>query len=125
MVNKIAKITIYVNNQDEAVNFWVEKMKFRKVFDQEIGSGIRWIEVAFSQDYETNIILYSKDTMKHVDPTMLAHPAMMFGTNDIEKTYQELKDNNVKVDGMIQMPYGMVFPFYDQDGNTFLVTENK
>ena len=28
MVNKIGKITIYVNNQDEAKKFWIEKMGF-------------------------------------------------------------------------------------------------
>ena len=29
MINKIAKVTIYVNNQDEAKKFWTEKIKLR------------------------------------------------------------------------------------------------
>ena len=28
MINKIFKITIYVNNQEEAKKFWVDKMGF-------------------------------------------------------------------------------------------------
>ncbi|HCL04411.1 MAG TPA: glyoxalase, partial [Lachnoclostridium phytofermentans] len=44
---------------------------------------------------------------------------------DIQKTYQELLDKEVKVDEILTMPYGSMFNFYDMDGNTFLVREDK
>ncbi|WP_367118167.1 VOC family protein [uncultured Clostridium sp.] len=33
MVDKIGKITIYVNNQDEAKKFWTQKMGFVVKFE--------------------------------------------------------------------------------------------
>lgn len=125
MINKIGKITLYVDNQEKALVFWTEKMGFTKTFDQEIGPGFRWIEVAPKDNEETTLILYSKEVMKQVDSAMLVHPAMLFSTKDIETTFQELKNNDVKVDEMQQMPYGIMFSFYDQDGNTFLIREDK
>ncbi len=37
MINKIGKITIYVNNQEEGKEFWVNKMKFVVKLEQQMG----------------------------------------------------------------------------------------
>lgn len=60
MINKIGKITIYVENQEEVKKFWTEKVGFV-----------------------------------------------------------------VKVDDLMKMPYGSIFTFYDQDGNEYLVREDR
>ena len=45
MINKVAKVTVYVNNQDEAKKFWTEKLNFVTKIDATEGP-LRWIEVA-------------------------------------------------------------------------------
>lgn len=37
MINNIGKITLYVNNQEEAKEFWTKKMKFVVKLEQPMG----------------------------------------------------------------------------------------
>ena len=46
MINKVAQIMLYVNDQDETLKFWTEKVGFSVVSDQNNGQGFRWIEIA-------------------------------------------------------------------------------
>lgn len=45
MIKEIGKITIYVNNVEEAKKFWLEKMNFIIKFEAEMGPGFKWLEV--------------------------------------------------------------------------------
>lgn len=45
MITKVGQIMVYVQNQDEAVRFWTEKMGFH-VSEEDNGQGMRWIEIA-------------------------------------------------------------------------------
>ena len=56
MINKVAKVTVYVNNQDEAKKFWTEKLNFVTKIDATEGP-LRWIEVA-PQESEWVTIVY-------------------------------------------------------------------
>lgn len=46
MIHKVGQIMLYVNNQDEAVNFWTEKVGFHVVAEEDNKQGMRWIEIA-------------------------------------------------------------------------------
>ena len=61
MINKVGQIMLYVNNQDEAVNFWTEKVGFSVISEEDNGQGMRWIEIAPTKDAETSIILHNKE----------------------------------------------------------------
>lgn len=125
MINKIGKITIYVDNQDEAKKFWIEKMNFIVKFEQEMGPGMKWVEVCPNKDEFTTFVLYDKNLMKSQNPrTNLLHPSIMLSTNNIEKTYADMKTNGVQVEEFKKMPYGSMFSFKDQDGNGYLVRED-
>lgn len=41
MINKIGKITLYVNNQEEAKSFWIEKLGFVVKFEQAMGPNMK------------------------------------------------------------------------------------
>ncbi|GAA0608318.1 hypothetical protein GCM10009001_27090 [Virgibacillus siamensis] len=41
MINKIGQIMLYVNNQEEAVTFWTEKVGFHVISDDNDGHGMR------------------------------------------------------------------------------------
>ena len=126
MVNKIGKITIYVNNQDEAKKFWIEKMGFVVKFEQEMGPGIKWIEVGPSESEFTTFVLYNKSMMESQHPAAnVGHPSILLSTTDIDKTYSELKDNGVELGKLMEMPYGRMFSFNDNEGNAYLIREDK
>lgn len=41
MINNISKITIYVQDQEQAKNFWVNKLKFIVKFEQQMGPNMK------------------------------------------------------------------------------------
>lgn len=125
MINKIGKITIYVNNQEEAKKFWIEKMNFVVKLEQPMGPNMKWLEVAPSKDEFTSFVIYEKQIMLSQNPKAnVSHPNIILSTNNIEETYEELKSKDVKVGKIISMPYGKMFKFEDIDGNDYLVRED-
>ncbi|MFQ6862259.1 MAG: VOC family protein [Beduini sp.] len=125
MIKTISKITLYVKDQEEAERFWVEKLDFKVKMKQPMGENHYWLEVC-PKDAETSFVLYNKDMMKKQNPnTSLEHPSILLSSPDVMFTFQMLSDRGVKVDPVIDMPYGKMFTFYDQDGNAYLLREDK
>ncbi|ASW42477.1 VOC family protein [Clostridium isatidis] len=126
MINKIGKITIYVENQEKAKEFWTEKVGFVVKAENPMGPNMTWLEVGPSEDEFTTFVLYEKKLMKAQNPDInTGHPSVLLSTNNIDETYNKLKEKNVKVDELMKMPYGSIFTFYDQDGNQYLVREDR
>lgn len=125
IINKIGKITVYVEDQEQAKEFWLHKLGFVLKFEQQMGPNMKWIEVGPSDEEFTTLILYSKAAMQQQKPSKVAHPSVLFSTTDIEAAYEKIKENGVKVDDMLRMPYGTMFTFYDQDGNDYMLREDK
>ncbi|MEW9077002.1 VOC family protein [Terrisporobacter glycolicus] len=126
MINKIGKITIYVNNQEEAKAFWTKKMNFVIKLEQPMGPNMTWLEVGPSEDEFTSFVIYEKQLMlAQKSDANVSHPSIILSTNDIETTYNELKSKEVNVGKLMIMPYGKMFNFVDQDKNEYLVREDK
>lgn len=126
MIKKIGKITIYVNNQEEAKVFWTEKLNFAVRFEQSMGQNMKWIEVGPSENEFTTFVLYDKNLMKAQNPkNSTEHPSIILSTDNIQVTYDEMKAKGVEVGELNIMPYGKMFSFKDQDGNDYLVREDR
>lgn len=125
MIEKIGKITIYVKDQEQAKDFWLNKVGFVLKYEQVIGPGMSWIEVGPNEDEFTTLVLYSRFAMEQQKPSAIAHPSIIFSTTDIETTYKKMKQNGVMVDEMQRMPFGTMFSFEDQDGNNYLLREDQ
>ena len=79
MINKVGQIMLYVNNQDEAVKFWTEKVGFSVISEEDNGQGMRWIEIAPTKEAETSIILHNKELIAKMQPELnLGTPSLMF-----------------------------------------------
>lgn len=125
MINKIGKITIYVNNQDEAKEFWTKKINFIVKLEQPMGPNMKWLEVGPNKEEFTSFVIYEKQLMLNQNPEAnVSHPNIILSTEDIETTYAELKANGVELGELMIMPYGKMFNFRDQDGNNYLVRED-
>ena len=124
MITKLGQVMLYVNNQDEAVKFWTEKVGFQVISEEDNGEGMRWIEIAPSKESETSIILHNKEFVAKMSPELnLGTPSLMFLTEDLEGLYGKLTEENVTVGEMVNMPSGKVFNFADGEENYFAVME--
>jgi predicted enzyme related to lactoylglutathione lyase len=126
MINKIGKITLYVNNQEDAKKFWTEKLNFVVKFEQPMGPNMKWLEVGPNEDAFTTFVLYDKNLMMAQNPsTNVAHPSILLSTKDIDVAYEQMKSKGVEVGELQKMPYGSMFSFKDQDGNEYILREDK
>lgn len=125
MINKIAKVTIYVNNQDEAKKFWTEKLNFVTKIDATEGP-LRWIEIAPKESEWVTIVLYDKNLMKAQYPDANTdYKTVILSTEYLDNAYIEMKAKGVEVTDIVTMPYARLFTFKDQDNNVYLLREDK
>ncbi len=126
MINKIFKITIYVNNQEEAKKFWVDKMGFEVRREENMMGQHKWLEVSPKDDDSTTFVLYDKNLMKSQNSSInVGHPSVMLYTKDIEKSYSDMKSIGIVVGEIMNYPYGKMYNFFDNDGNTYLLYSDK
>lgn len=117
---------VYVNNQDEAVKFWTEKAGFTVISEEENGQGMRWIEIAPSNNVETSIILHNKELISKMQPELnLGTPSLMFFTENLDQLHSHLVNKNVTVGEIVNIPAGRVFNFADSEENYFAVMEKS
>jgi lactoylglutathione lyase len=124
VINKLGQVMLYVKNQDEAVNFWTEKVGFSVISEEDNGQGFRWIEIAPTKEVETSIILHNKDFIAKMEPELnLGTPSLLFFTDNLDKLHNDLSNKNVTVGEIVTMPSGRVFNFADSEENYFAVLE--
>ncbi|KXZ18185.1 glyoxalase [Bacillus nakamurai] len=126
MINQVGQIMLYVNNQDEALQFWTEKAGFSVVSEEDNGQGFRWIEIAPAKESETSIILHDKEFIAKMQPELnLNTPSIMFFSENLDKLYKDFSDKDITVGEIVNMPSGRVFNFADHEKNYFAVMEKK
>ncbi|MFJ7976740.1 VOC family protein [Peribacillus sp. JNUCC 23] len=126
MINKIGQIMLYVNNQDEALKFWTDKVGFSVVSEEDNGQGLRWFEIAPTKEAETSFVLHNKELIAKMQPELNLHtPSIMFYSENLEKLYKDFSDKNIKVGEIVTMPFGKVFNFADNEDNYFAIMEKK
>lgn len=126
MFSKVGQIMLYVNNQDEAVKFWTEKLGFTVVAEENNNQGFRWIEIAPKKGAETSLILHDKDFVSKMSPGLnLDTPSLMFFTENLEQLHNDLLNKKITVGEIVNMPSGKVFNFADNEENYFAVMERK
>lgn len=126
MINKVGQIMLYVNNQEETLKFWTEKVGFSEVSRQDNGEGFKWIELAPTKESETTIIIHNKEIIAKMQPELnLNTPSLLFFTDNLDELYNHLLKNNVTLGEIVNMPTGRVFNFADNENNYFAVMEKK
>lgn len=125
MIRKVGQVMLYVDNQDQARNFWTEKLGFQVVAEEDDGQGMRWIEIA-PPGADTTIVLQNKEFVAKMSPGLnLGTPSLMFYTDDADRLHEDLKNKNVKVGELMDIPSGRVFNFADDEENYFAVMTRK
>ncbi len=97
---KIIVTSLFVQDQDRALEFYSEKLGFVKKHDIPMGK-FRWITlVSPDDDGGTELLLEPNEhpASKEFQEKIFAEgiPATMFGVADIHKEYERLLENGVK-----------------------------
>lgn len=126
MINKVGQIMLYVNNQDEAVQFWTEIVGFGVKLEEDNGQGMKWIEIAPTEKAETTLILHDKELIAQMQPELnLGTPSLMFFTEKFDELHAHLTNQNITVGEIMTLPTGRVFNFADYEENYFAVMEQN
>ena len=121
MIKGVKHITICVKDQDRALKFYTQQLGFKLLVDAPMGEGQRWIELEIP-GAQTQIVLFTPEG--HED-RIGTSSNVIFTTDNIGKTYQELKDRGVQfTKGPANEPWGSYALFQDSEGNTFCLSSS-
>ena len=117
MITHVKFVSIPTRNQDLALTFYTEKLGFKLVTDQPYDDKQRWIELRIGGS-DTRFVLFGMDESRI--------GSMFNGAlacDNVEKTYQELKERGVKfMCPPQQQEWGSFAMFEDIDGNKFVLS---
>ena len=123
MITHVKLVSIPVTNQDKALEFYTQKLGFTVVMDEPFSnaSNARWIELRTPQG-QTRVVLLK---VERNDPRVGRLSNIVFATDDVEKTYFDLKTKGVQFkEPPNKQHWGMFTQFVDLDGNTFVLASN-
>jgi hypothetical protein len=123
VITSIASTSVFVKDQQESLNFWVEKVGFEVICDINLESNLRWIEIApISSNSSINLYPLSLISKKDLKPM----PVIVFRTDDIRSTFNSLKAKGVTFSrNPLKSILGTHAMFKDVDGNEFLILEKS
>jgi catechol 2,3-dioxygenase-like lactoylglutathione lyase family enzyme len=125
MITSILSTTVFVSDQDRALDFYVGKLGFEKRADQPMGPDApRWIAVA-PKGAATTLVLY-KPTPSNPGASSYELAKSLIGTftpfifqvDDMTRIYDELSAKGVEFgDKPEKQPWGWWATIKDPDGN--------
>ena len=119
MIKQIKFVSIPVQDQNRALDFYTEKLGFTIITDQPFDDKQRWIELRIPKA-ETRVVLF---TAEGEEKRIGSFMNLSYNCDDIEQTYNELRERGVEFEGPPQkQPWGTYAMFKDSEGNRFIVS---
>ncbi len=113
----ISIVTLPVNDIDQAVRFYTEKLGWKQTMDAPMGEGMRWVTVAppGGQAEFTLSVGTGPGTPKKPG----GFSGVIFHVDDVHKTAETFKTKAIEItDGPRNEPWGGWAMFKDSEGNT-------
>ena len=138
MLNQLTNTQVWVHDQDEALVFYTEKLGLELREDvtvPELGN-FRWLSVGVPGQQDVAITLMAipgppvfdaetQDAIKTLVAKGVA-TGLFFATDDVQATYEELKDRGVEFQQEpTEQPYGVDAGFRDTSGNQMRVAQRR
>jgi catechol 2,3-dioxygenase-like lactoylglutathione lyase family enzyme len=135
MITGMSHTTVWVLDQDRALEFYTGKLGFVLETDADMGGGARWLAVSNPKQPDLYLVLakpsppmLSEDDARTIQ-ALVAKGALGAGvmrTDDVHATYAELKGKGVEfIQEPAERPYGIEALFRDDSGNWFSLTQRK
>ncbi|WP_433060861.1 VOC family protein [Dactylosporangium sp. CS-033363] len=133
MFNAITITTVWVLDQDEALDFYVGKLGFQVDEDVDLGF-MRWLTIALPSDPGRNLLpevpgppAMSEETAAQLRDLLTKGAlgtAAILTTDDCQGVYDKLKASGIEfTQDVEQQPYGLDCAFRDPFGNQVRVTQ--
>lgn len=136
MLTRLTHATMWVTDQDEALAFYTEKLGLEVREDVSLPEfgGFRWLTVGVPGQEEVSITLlaipgppvFDEATKKLVEELVAkgASPGVMFGTDDVRGTFEELRAKGVEfTEEPTEQPYGIDAGIRDPSGNHMRIVQ--
>jgi predicted enzyme related to lactoylglutathione lyase len=118
VIEGVQKLVVEVEDQDRALRFWTEAMRFEVAQDVRYGEE-RWLEVR-TPDKNTNLVLTLRQGELPTAPDILPTSNIFFYCDDLPRTYEELRARGVEFpQPPDEQSFGWWSMFQDQEGNRF------
>ncbi len=93
---RIVVTSIFVDDQDKALDFYTNRLGFIKKQDVPLGGGMRWLTVVSPSDPDGTELLLEPDSHPAVGPFKKALvndgiPVTSFGVDDVRQEYARLR----------------------------------
>ena len=134
MIRSVGTVFVPVSDQNRALSFYTEILRFEKRVDFEYGPGLRWIEVAPpGSNHRIALVSHSEGA---VHPGLHTHCALEVQDADASHAALKSRGADVSIIGgpgtqrtglfgntVVKDPVPRQFYVHDPDGNRFLVVE--
>ena len=138
MLKSLTNVSVWVHDQDEALAFYTEKLGLELREDvtvPELGN-FRWLSVGVPGQQDVAITLmaipgppvFDAETQEAIKTLVAKGVAtgLFFATDDVQATYEELKDRGVEFQQEpTEQPYGVDAGFRDPSGNQMRVAQRR
>jgi len=121
MKQRLAHIAIVVNDYDEAIKFYTEKLHFDLIEDTRLSETKRWVLVRPKGGDSCCLLLAkaaNEEQLSRVGNQTGGRVFLFLHTDNFERDYQDLLDNEIEI---VRQPskeeYGTVAVFKDLYGN--------
>lgn len=136
MIERISHTTVYVLDQEKALQFYTQKLGFEVRVDFKMDNGFRWVTVGPKTQPELEIILFEVKAGGRYDEESANHlkailekgvlGGAVLSTSDCRATYEELVSKGVEfVSPPTETFYGIEAILSDGCGNLFSMTQRK
>jgi len=129
MKRKIAHIALVIRDYNEAIDFYVNKLKFSLIEDTVLNATKRWVLVAPSVESSFSLLLAKADgeiQKKYIGNQSGGRVFLFLNTDNFDRDYQNLLDQKIRiVREPKEEPYGTVAVFQDLYGNLWDLIEPK
>jgi catechol 2,3-dioxygenase-like lactoylglutathione lyase family enzyme len=130
MITRMSHVLIWVKNQQQALEFYRDKLGFEIDTDEMVGQDFRWLTMKIKTQPGFEIILMEPKPGMMLDETSAAQLRSLidkgvlgggvFEADDIYKTYEQLKASGVQFQGPPSVQsWGTATVMKDNSGNWF------
>jgi len=127
---RISNITLVVDDYDQAIAFYTQKLHFKLIEDTKLSETKRWVRIAPRGSTEPCLILAqasNNEQKSRVGNQTGGRVFLFLYTDNLEHDYKNLNEQNVKI---VREPshenYGKVLVFEDLYGNLWdLIEPNR
>ena len=118
---KIGNVALVVENYNDAIDFYTQKLNFELIQDTDLGGGKRWVQISPRNSNGTNLLLAladSEDQLGAVGNQSGGRVFLFLQTNDFWRDYESMKAKGVIFNEEPRVEqYGTVVVFQDLYGN--------